>query len=66
MEGCPYKYITPDSWIYFEAWELYKAHGLPQGNGWLNESSKFLDAMDIIDQVFHEQNPEGDKCLTLI
>ena len=46
---CPIKLITPLSWEYIRAYSLYKKDIMPNGSGWINESSKYLDAMVVIE-----------------
>ena len=46
---CPVKLITPLSWEYIRAYHFYKKNMLPNGNGWANESDKYLSAMIVID-----------------
>ena len=50
---CPIKLITPLSWEYLKAFNFYQKSILPNGNNWMNESNKFLEAMMIIE---NEQN----------
>lgn len=45
---CPRSLITPISWEYIDAYSLYKVHFLPNGNAWLDESRKFIDAMIVL------------------
>ena len=45
---CPIRIVSSTSWKYIKAYGLYKRNFLPNGNAWLNESDKFLNAMSII------------------
>lgn len=54
MSRCPIKYVTPESWAMVEAYRYFKMFGMPNPDGWLNQPSKFLEAMDIIDQMVIE------------
>lgn len=53
-----YVYKTPVDLIDSLCWEYIKAHGLydkgflPNGDGWLKESHKFIQAMMLLDSEF--------------
>lgn len=46
---CPLRLITPLSWEYLTAYNLYQKGILPHGEGWANEVQKFIDAMLLIE-----------------
>lgn len=46
---CPLKLITSESYIYMQFYHHYKNGYLPVQGGILDQSSKFLEAMDIIE-----------------
>lgn len=46
---CPLKIVPKGIWEYIRAYSFYKQGILPHGRGWLNESDKFLTAMDAIE-----------------
>ena len=49
---CPLTFITPISWDLIKAYGLYEKGFLPNGNAWLAESHKFIQAMQVIDNEF--------------
>lgn len=49
-QRCPLKIITPQSYNLIQAYWLFKMRFLPNGTGWLNETSKFITAMQTIDR----------------
>lgn len=56
---CPLKLITPVSWEYMRAFSLYQKGILPNAQGWLNESQKFIDAMVIIENEIKRSEIES-------
>lgn len=48
LQRCPLSQVTYQSRLYLEAYTLFKLGILPNGDGWMNESKKFMDAMRII------------------
>jgi len=48
---CPLKLITQTSYDLMQAYWLFKEKFLPNGIGWLGESSKFLQAMQVIERI---------------
>lgn len=38
------------------AYGMYKAGFLPNGNGWNNETNKYMDAMSVIDNALQKRN----------
>jgi len=45
----PIELITPLSWEYIRAFGFYEKSILPNGHGWLHESDRYLEAMQLID-----------------
>ena len=45
----PKEMITPLSWEYIKAFGFYEKSILPNGNGWINESGRFIEAMMLIE-----------------
>lgn len=45
---CPRKMTTTQSKEYINAYSLFKINPAPNGQGWINEAKKFIDAMNII------------------
>lgn len=58
---CPVKLVTSVTWEYLRAYNFYKKSILPNGNNWLGESQKFLDAMVIIEKEINKLQAEGMK-----
>ena len=55
---CPLTFITPLSWEYIKAFSFYEKNILPNGVGWMNESNKFNQAMQILDNAFNKSRNE--------
>jgi hypothetical protein len=49
---CPLTLITPISWDLIKAYNLYEKGFLPNGKGWIEESQKFIEAMQIVENEF--------------
>ena len=49
---CPLMLITPLSWEYIKAFSLYEKGYLPNGNCWLDESDKYIQAMIFLSNTF--------------
>ena len=60
-QRCPIKIVTPGSWELIRAYASYKDGFLPNGKGWLDESRKFLDAMNIIEKHSKKDVNHGRK-----
>lgn len=58
---CPLKLITDVSWEYIKAYNLYEKGFLPNGNGWLQESNRLLDALSIINRQIQKLWQEKNK-----
>lgn len=58
---CPKSLITNVSYEYLEAYTLFKLGILPNGDGWINESKKFIDAMRIIQSEIARMENNGRK-----
>ena len=58
---CPLKQVTKQSKDYLDAYYLFKIGYLPNGQGWIGESKKFLDAMKIIDTELKEAEKNGKR-----
>jgi hypothetical protein len=46
---CPLSLITEITWDYVRAYALYQKNLLPNGQAWINESQKYLDAMTVLE-----------------
>lgn len=53
---CPIRLVTNVSWEYIRAYNFYKNNILPNGNGWINEAEKYLEAMIIVDSEIAKLN----------
>lgn len=60
---CPLTFITPLSWEYIKAFYFYKNGYLPNGKGWLDESSKFTQAMMSLSNIFNKAEKEETERL---
>lgn len=60
-QRCPVKMTTKQSREYLDAYYLFKLGYLPNGQGWIGESKKFLDAMKIIDAEIKEAEKNGKR-----
>lgn len=58
---CPLTLITPLSWEYIKAFNFFEKSMLPNGNGWQNESNKFIQAMMILENEFEKARKEKLK-----
>jgi hypothetical protein len=52
---CPLKIATSQSREYILAYSMFKMNILPHGKGWVNETKKFLEAMNIIGSELQEK-----------
>ena len=57
----PSEIISPLSWEYIKAFGFYEKSILPNGNGWINESNRFVEAMQIIDNEMGQIKKEESK-----
>jgi len=57
-QRCPLKIISGVSFDYIHAYRFFKMGYLPNGKGWLDETKKFLQAMNVID--LHSQKGKDD------
>lgn len=48
---CPLKLISPLSYEYITAFRFYEKGKFPNGEAWLRESRKYLEAMAVVDNV---------------
>lgn len=48
----PKEIITPLTWEYLRAHNFYQKGFLPNGRGWVNESNKCIQAIEILDNEF--------------
>jgi hypothetical protein len=46
---CPIKLVSAMSWQYVEAHGFYRKSILPNGQGYLRESKKYIEAMQVLD-----------------
>jgi len=46
---CPVKEITSQTRFYMQAYSMFKNGYLPNGNGYVNESFKYVEVMNFID-----------------
>jgi len=57
----PIEMITPLSWEYIKAFGFYEKSILPNGKGWLMESDKYIQAMQLIDNEMGKQRKKEIK-----
>jgi hypothetical protein len=55
---CPLKLVTRQSWEYINAHRFYKLGLLPNGNRFIDESQKYIDAMTILDNEYSKIEQE--------
>ncbi len=53
--------IRPSSWQYLKAFNFYEKSILPNGNGWMNESNKYIESMLLIDNEFGRIKNEEER-----
>jgi hypothetical protein len=58
---CPLSLITETTWDYVRAYALYQKNLLPNGQAWMNESQKFLDAMTVMENEVKKRESEDRK-----
>lgn len=56
IRRCPLTLITPLSYEYIKAFSFYESGFLPNGNGWINESHKVIEAFIIITNASKTSN----------
>jgi hypothetical protein len=61
IDKCIKKIITRQSYVWLDAFDLYKKGFLPNGNSWLNESIKFIKIMQFIDVTISEIKRKESK-----
>ena len=54
-QRCPLKMSSKQSREYMLAYSLFKINLLPNGHGWIKESKKFFEAMNIISLELQEK-----------
>ena len=52
---CPVKLVNPMSYEYIRAYNFYKNGYLPNGKGWLSESTKFIQAITVIEKYSQKE-----------
>jgi hypothetical protein len=52
---CPKKVVTRQSYEYILAYNFYKGGFLPNRNGWMQQSVKFIEAVMFIDGLENEE-----------
>ena len=50
FQRCPLKVVTQQSAEYIRAYNLFKTGFLPNSGGWMEQSLKFLEAVEIIER----------------
>lgn len=45
---CPYTLVDSGSWQYIKAYNLFEKGFLPNGTSWINESHKYLQAINVL------------------
>lgn len=58
---CPLKIVTIQSFEYVRAYIFFQNGYLPHAGGWLEQSAKFLDAMEIIETEISKMKEETGK-----
>lgn len=59
FQKCPVKEIMPESNDYLRAYGLFRNGFLPNGSGWINESPKYLQAMQTIENYLAKDSRDG-------
>ncbi|GEM_PF-915575 len=54
FQRCPKKEICADVGIYIQAYNFYKNGILPNAGGWLNQTAKFIEAINLIDSEMND------------
>ncbi len=49
VKGCPYRNIKRSYKIFFTAYSRYEKGYLPNAGGWMDQSAKFNDVIDLIE-----------------
>jgi hypothetical protein len=59
---CPLTLVTDVTWEYVEAYSFYRKSVLPNGQGYVKESKKYIDAMRILDEEYTKiENEQMEK-----
>ena len=61
VKRCPLTFITPLSWEYIKAFGFYEKNLLPNGNSWIMESNRYIQAMCIIDNELNKIKKANTK-----
>lgn len=55
---CPLTYVPNTVWVWVKAYNFYKSGILPNGNGWLKETNKFIEIILFIERKISEDLKE--------
>ena len=59
FQRCPLKLITPQSAAYLRACTFFEKGYLPNAGGWIEQSNKFIEAMEIVErEIIKIQQPK--------
>ena len=58
-QRCPVRLVSSVSCEYLQAYGIYKNGFLPNGGGWINESAKFIQAMQTIEKQLAKDGQNG-------
>ena len=61
FERCPLKIVTNQSLDYIRAYIFFQNGYLPNSGGWLDQSVKFIDAMEVIETEISKIREEAEK-----
>ncbi len=57
-QGCPFKQVTNLSANFLRAYNFYKSGFLPNAGSWLEQSAKFIEAVEAIENELEEIKEE--------
>jgi len=61
LERCPLKIVTRQSLEYVRAYILFEKGFMPNKGGWMDQSAKFIDAMEIVEAEISKMRKEAEK-----
>jgi len=61
FERCPLKIVTRESLDYVRAYIFFQNGYLPHAGGWTDQSAKFIDAVEIIENEISKIREEAEK-----
>lgn len=52
---CPLTFVENSTWNFIKAYRFYEKNILPNGNGYMNESNRYVQAMMLLENEFGRQ-----------